>query len=75
MVQRRTVGMIMPRPPRHDQVDRYVAMTLKEIGLKLGCSAQAVRHVERRALLKIRRAMIERGVVTREGRYDVHSTS
>jgi DNA-directed RNA polymerase sigma subunit (sigma70/sigma32) len=65
----------MPRPPRPDQVDRYVAMTLKQIADKLGCTPQAVRHVERRALEKIRAAMIERKIVTREGRYDVHSTS
>jgi DNA-directed RNA polymerase sigma subunit (sigma70/sigma32) len=59
----------MPRPLRSIPIDRYVAMTLKQIAEELGCTPQAVADVERRALAKIRVAMIERGVVTREGRY------
>lgn len=60
----------MPRPSRPDQIDRYVAMTLAEIAEKLHCTPQAVRHVERRALEKIRKLLVEKKIVTREGRYD-----
>jgi len=45
------------------------AMSLPEIARYFNCTPQAIRHVEKRALQKIRVALLERRVVTREGRY------
>lgn len=51
-------------------MERLTAMTLAEIAQHLSCTPQAVRHSERRALEKIRAALIERGVVTAGGKYN-----
>jgi len=48
----------------------FFAKTLEEIALELGCTPQAVRHSEKRALAKLRDAFVERKIVTREGRYE-----
>lgn len=60
----------MPRSKLPTPMDRLTVMTLSEIAAQLNCTPQAVRHSEKRALEKIRRALIERKIVTPGGRYD-----
>jgi DNA-directed RNA polymerase sigma subunit (sigma70/sigma32) len=59
----------MPRPKREVPLDRYTVRTMREVAKELGCSAQAVSQVEKRALRKLRVAFVERGIISREGRY------
>jgi DNA-directed RNA polymerase sigma subunit (sigma70/sigma32) len=62
----------MPRPSRPDQVDRYVAMTLREIAAVIGVTPQRVMQIERKALQKIRKEMLRQRIVTVEGWYINH---
>ena len=59
----------MPRPKREVPIDRYVVKTMREIAAELGCSPQAVNDAEQRAMKKLRVAFVERGIISREGRY------
>ena len=59
----------MPRPKREVPLDRYTVKTMREVAAELGCSAQAVSQVERRAFRKLKQAFVEQRIVTSRGYY------
>jgi DNA-directed RNA polymerase sigma subunit (sigma70/sigma32) len=59
----------MPREKRDIPRERLTAMTLREIAEEMGCTPQYVGEIERRALVKLRVVLLNRKIVTREGRY------
>lgn len=65
----------MPRQRKATPIERLTAATLEEIAKELGVSAMRVHQIEKQALAKIKIALIERGVVTKKGRYDVQRAS
>lgn len=63
----------MPRQRKATPVERLTAATLEEIAKELGVSAMRVCQIEKVALAKLRVALIERKIVTKEGRYTTHN--
>ncbi len=59
----------MPRPKRAVPMDRYVAMTLADVAIKLGVTPMAIYYIEQRALRKIRAELIARKITTPSGRF------